>query len=157
MTCENVKDILLLYIDEELDQQQLKSVQDHLESCAGCRSEADALREVDNILDSHYKPEVAPAFNLKKTTSRKRYYYLSYVAAAILLFYIILSSVEPEKQNLNWENERLIELVELNDNLDILESAAVLSNPTLTDNGMTENTSVYSINEDIDYLMEENK
>ena len=137
-----------------MDQQQSESVKEHLESCAGCRSELDELRAVDNIIESHYKPEVAPAFNLNKTTSKRRFYYLSYVAAAILVFYIILSTIQPEKQDLNWDNDRLIELVELNDNLDILESNDLHSHLTLTDNGGTDHSNLYSISEDLDYLLE---
>ena len=150
MDCENIKELLPLYLTDELDDQQSMAVQKHLDSCSSCRSELDNLQEVDQLLKTHLKPESAPLFRLSEKKSKKRYYYLSAVAAALVL-YIIFSTVQPDKPELTWENNRITELMEINDNLDILDS----DYRQLAINGTTlpaEDEELYSIGEDVDYL-----
>jgi predicted anti-sigma-YlaC factor YlaD len=151
MDCENIKELLPLYLNNELDDQQFKEVQKHLDSCSGCRSELDDIQELDTLLKTHLKPETTPQFRSSRIKSKKRYYYLSAVAAALVL-YIIFSTVQPDKPELTWENYRITELMEMNDNLDIVDSDA---RKQLAINGNTlptEDEELYSIGEDVDYL-----
>jgi len=153
MKCENVKQMLPLCLNNELDRQQSLAFKKHLNTCSGCRSELTDLQEVDNLFKTYLKPETAPDFQSNRIKSKKRYYYLSTVAAAILVFYIIFSTVQPDEKNLTWDNNRIIELIEMNDNLDLFYSDYTQSISTFNDSPSAEYNAFYSISEDVDYLL----
>ena len=46
MTCEGWKDLLMGYIDGELDAEQARSLEDHLQGCAACRKELEGFRKL---------------------------------------------------------------------------------------------------------------
>ena len=156
MNCENIKQLLPLYLNNELDDQQFKEVQKHLQSCSDCQSELDDMQELDTLLKTHLKPETAPQFRSNRIKSQKRYYYLSAVAAAIV-FYIIFSTIQTDKPEITWENNRITELMEMNDNLDILDSDD-RQQRAIDDNTLpAEDGELYSISEDLDYLQTSEK
>ena len=154
MNCEDIKPILPLYLNNELDHQQYKLVAEHMESCSRCQSELYDLQGVDNLFKDYLKPKTAPEFNYNRMKSKKRSYYISSVAAAVLLFFIIFFAVQRDKPDLSWDNNRLTELVELNDDMDILYSEYALSNSLVGYNHSVIYNAFYSISEDVDYLQE---
>jgi predicted anti-sigma-YlaC factor YlaD len=157
MNCENIKQTLPLYLNDELDHGQFIAVKNHLESCTGCLSELKELQELESLLQKNLKTETAPDLQPDRIKSKKRYYYLSYMAAAVLVFLIVFLSIQPEEANLNWENHQISELIEMNDNLDILDSDKSKLNQTLPYNQSADSELLYTIGEDIDYLNESKK
>ena len=157
MNCENIKQTLPLYLNDELDHEQFIAVKNHLESCSGCLSELKELQELESLLQKNLKTVTAPDLQPDRIKSKKRYYYLSYMAAAVLVFFIVFLSIQPEEANLNWENHQISELIEMNDNLDILDSDKSKLNQTLPYNQSADSELLYTIGEDIDYLNESKK
>jgi hypothetical protein len=157
MNCEDLQQILPLYINHELDHQKFLLVKKHLDSCPGCRSEFSDLHEVDILVKTYIKSKTAPDFQSFKTKSKKRYYYLSAVAAAAVVFYITFSTVQRDEHSLSWENYRLSELMDMNDNLDIINSDYSRSRTTLHNKISAEDEVFYTISEDVDYLQESGK
>jgi predicted anti-sigma-YlaC factor YlaD len=148
MRCENVKQLLPLYLTDELDQQQSETVKDHLASCPDCRSEFEELQEMASLLKTQLKPEPAPDLQLDTEKSKRRLYYISYVAAAALIFFIIILAVQSDEPDLTWENNQLSVLTEMNESLDILETTAS-TDPYPISN---KDDLFYSISEHTDYL-----
>lgn len=56
MNCEQVRENLAAFIDGELDESQVAEVQAHLEGCAGCREELEALRLTARALGEFLEP-----------------------------------------------------------------------------------------------------
>jgi len=46
MTCEGWKDLLMGYLDGELDEAQVRDLETHLQSCASCRKELEGFRKL---------------------------------------------------------------------------------------------------------------
>jgi len=51
MTCREYKDLMMGFLDNELDENQVRIFQEHLDSCAECRAELDEFRELKEITD----------------------------------------------------------------------------------------------------------
>lgn len=52
MTCQQYKDLMMGYLDGELDDARQKEFQTHLESCSQCRSELEQFKKLKNLTDS---------------------------------------------------------------------------------------------------------
>jgi anti-sigma factor RsiW len=51
MTCEGWKDLLMGYLDGELDDEQTRRLEAHLQSCETCRKELEGFRKLVAIAD----------------------------------------------------------------------------------------------------------
>ncbi len=51
MTCPDYKDLMMGYLDDELDDAQKQSFEDHLASCQDCSGELEGFRELKQITD----------------------------------------------------------------------------------------------------------
>lgn len=51
MTCPDYKDLMMGFLDDELDDAQKQSFEDHLASCQDCSSELEGFRELKQITD----------------------------------------------------------------------------------------------------------
>jgi len=51
MTCENYRDLMMGYLDDELTAEQRKTFESHLAGCPHCRGELDGFRRLKSIAD----------------------------------------------------------------------------------------------------------
>lgn len=51
MACEQWKDLLMGYLDNELDEKQKKQLQEHLKSCSECTAELEEFKKIKAITD----------------------------------------------------------------------------------------------------------
>ena len=51
MTCQDYKNLMMGYLDDELDAEQQKTLQQHLESCPECRAELEEFSQLKQITD----------------------------------------------------------------------------------------------------------
>ena len=51
MTCRNYKELLMGYLDNELDNEQREDLERHISSCAECSAELKEFRELKKITD----------------------------------------------------------------------------------------------------------
>lgn len=56
MNCEQIRENLAAFIDGELDESQVSDIQSHLEGCAQCREELEALRRTARALGEFLEP-----------------------------------------------------------------------------------------------------
>ncbi len=52
MTCREYKDVMMAYLDGELEEKQIKQFQAHLKDCPQCRQELDEFVSLKKITDS---------------------------------------------------------------------------------------------------------
>ena len=52
MTCREYKDMMMAYLDNELDTQEQQIFQDHVKTCAACRTELEEFNHLKEITDS---------------------------------------------------------------------------------------------------------
>lgn len=50
MNCNEIKEMISLYIDDELSEEEVKKIKDHLESCDECKKEFECYNQIINIL-----------------------------------------------------------------------------------------------------------
>lgn len=57
--CENVRELLVGFIDQELEPDEVREVNEHLVRCAGCRKEYEQLRETAGKIEtiSFHEPQ----------------------------------------------------------------------------------------------------
>lgn len=65
MKCNDIKELLSLYIDRLLDESQAKEVEDHLSSCDSCRKEYNEMKEIIDLLGQTEMIPVPDAFGLR--------------------------------------------------------------------------------------------
>jgi predicted anti-sigma-YlaC factor YlaD len=51
MTCQNYKDLMMGYLDDELEDEQKRTFEAHLESCKDCARELEGFRKLKQITD----------------------------------------------------------------------------------------------------------
>ncbi len=61
MQCEDIKDLLSAYIDNELSKDEVRLVEAHLFTCAGCAAELDRLRAAITRVAGLARPEMSEA------------------------------------------------------------------------------------------------
>jgi hypothetical protein len=59
MNCQKIKKLINLYIDQDLDQETIYQVEEHLKFCPACREEYSKLKQVVSALNS-ISPQPAP-------------------------------------------------------------------------------------------------
>lgn len=52
MTCQNYRDFMMGYLDNELDEAQKRAFEAHLASCSDCRKEIEEFRTLKHITDN---------------------------------------------------------------------------------------------------------
>jgi predicted anti-sigma-YlaC factor YlaD len=52
MTCRDYRDMMMAYLDSELDAQQQQIFQDHVKTCAACQAEMEEFNHLKEITDS---------------------------------------------------------------------------------------------------------
>ena len=52
MTCQKYKDLMMGYLDDELDDAQKRTLQEHTEECKDCAAELDQFRKLKQVTDS---------------------------------------------------------------------------------------------------------
>lgn len=57
MNCNDIKDMLPLYIDEELDDKEKKLVEEHIEKCENCRKEFEEYKKIIYMLQNMFEEE----------------------------------------------------------------------------------------------------
>lgn len=65
MKCRRIRGRLNAYVDRELDSSQMKAVAKHLRQCPECRSEVQALSQLDMKMRQLVSPEPSLGFNEK--------------------------------------------------------------------------------------------
>jgi len=51
MTCEDYKELMMGYLDDELDEAQRKAFEEHIGRCAGCAAELKEFKELKKVTD----------------------------------------------------------------------------------------------------------
>ncbi len=93
MTCENYKDLMMGYLDGELDSQQKQTFETHIETCRDCRSELEEFRHLKQITDEVTLREPEDKIwqqywgNLYNRIERGIGWLLFSIAAVVLLIY----------------------------------------------------------------------
>ncbi|MBN2132931.1 MAG: zf-HC2 domain-containing protein [Sedimentisphaerales bacterium] len=52
MTCQDHKDLMMAYLDDELDEPQRKAFEEHLASCPACAQEMEEFARLKQVTDS---------------------------------------------------------------------------------------------------------
>ena len=52
MTCQEYKDLMMGYLDDELDDAQKKTLQEHIQECKDCAAELEQFRKLKQVTDS---------------------------------------------------------------------------------------------------------
>ena len=52
MTCQSNKDLMMIYLDGEMDKSQKKRFEEHLKSCSECQRELDEFNKLKDLTDS---------------------------------------------------------------------------------------------------------
>ena len=52
MTCRQYKDLMMGYLDDELDEAQRKEFEQHVNSCPECKAELEQFKKLKNLTDS---------------------------------------------------------------------------------------------------------
>lgn len=60
--CDEILELLSLYIDKELDDERVKMVQEHVEACSSCKSELEQLYEVVKLCNDVDEVELPEGF-----------------------------------------------------------------------------------------------
>jgi len=97
MNCNEIKDMLSLYIDGELDEKEKKAVEEHVEVCESCRSELEQYQKIINMLQSLIEVEppkgyckrlhekLLKAKQQKKISAKSRWIKYGSIAATFVL------------------------------------------------------------------------
>ena len=65
MNCHRLETLLIEYVDGRLAAAGRTTVEDHLKSCAGCRTRVEDFRSLSQVLDAWEAPEISPWFNAR--------------------------------------------------------------------------------------------
>lgn len=116
MNCNQVQDVLMLYLKNELPVEQKIKTDKHLSGCNICNEELKNLKVADRILISHKNLFEAPEFRRGNKWNTKWKYYISAAAVLIIIATIIRYSSSPEQYTTDhqiWVSNHLDEIIEL--------------------------------------------
>ncbi|MBP1926081.1 hypothetical protein J2Z76_001945 [Sedimentibacter acidaminivorans] len=97
MNCNEIKDMLSLYIDGELDENEKKTVEEHVGICESCRNELEQYQKIINVLQNLIEEEppkgyckrlhekLLKAKQQKKISARSKWVKYGSIAAAFVL------------------------------------------------------------------------
>ena len=125
MNCENVKELLWAYLENETTAEETAEIEKHLETCAACRNELEQQKEIRNALASLPDEELPEGYHTelmqklqaerkvvpfpvkKKTRGWKQ---LSMIAAAVLVVVAAggMKGMLEMRQNQNETAERIL-------------------------------------------------
>ena len=60
MTCQDHKDLMMAYLDNELDQEKRRAFEEHLAACRECAKELEEFRKLKRMTDDVAFVELAP-------------------------------------------------------------------------------------------------
>ncbi len=63
MRCEDCRELLWAYLEQELNEEETAKIQQHLEACADCRAEAEAQKEIMESLRSLPEEELPEGYH----------------------------------------------------------------------------------------------
>jgi hypothetical protein len=100
MTCDDYKDLLMGYLDNELDDEQKQTFQKHLLNCSDCKKELEEFRQLKDITDEVHFVELEDRVwdrywsGVYNRVERGLGWVLSSVAGIILLVYGGFKAIE---------------------------------------------------------------
>ena len=94
MSCKDIREKLVLYIKDELNESEREFITGHLGECTTCREEMLELEEIDHYLSENIIVELAPKVHHKKHYRRWMQYGLSAAAVMIITAALLIFSVE---------------------------------------------------------------
>ena len=100
MTCENYKNLLMGYLDEELSDDEKRQLEEHLKECSMCTAELQEFRKLKKITDevNLVEPEdrIWQAYwsNVYNRTERCLGWIMFSIAAILLLIYAGFKGIE---------------------------------------------------------------
>lgn len=65
MKCDEMQELLSLYIDNQLEESEVKAVEEHLSACSACKREYDELKEMTDFLGQAATVPVPDTFSLR--------------------------------------------------------------------------------------------
>ena len=86
MECNNVRELLSLYIDNMLDDEQMREVEKHLATCDACKKEMEELSDMVAMLSELEEYEVPEEFNARFDAVDRTYLYIMKEAGDITPF-----------------------------------------------------------------------
>lgn len=124
MNCNDIKDMLPLYIDEELDDKEKKLVEEHIEKCENCRKELEEYKRIIHMLQNMTEEEPPKGYckrlhekllktNVqKKISTRSRWVKYGSIAAAFVLVVSVIyvssnsrmGSISKSKNNVSYDS-----------------------------------------------------
>ena len=116
MNCNQVQEVLMLYLKNELPVEQKIKTEEHLSGCNICSEELKNLKVTDHILLSSKNIVEAPEFHRGSKWNTKRKYILSAAAIIVMIATIIRYSSSPEHYTSNrqiWASNHLDDIIEL--------------------------------------------
>ena len=72
MNCKKVLSRLHAYVDGEVPASLTREMEEHLGTCTSCRSQAERIRQVDDILDSMSIPPLPQGFSARVMAEARR-------------------------------------------------------------------------------------
>jgi len=100
MRCDKVKELLLAYLDEEVDSSDRALIQAHLAECEACRQELAILSRVRERISQHFQVQASNLSPSPQAWSRLEVYYPSNSPNA---------TPQPAPLEYFWENVRIEE------------------------------------------------
>jgi len=116
MNCNQVQEVLMLYLKNELRVEQKIKTEKHLSGCNICNEELKNLKVADRILISRKNLLEAPEFRWGTKWNTKWKYYISAAAILIMIATIIRYSRSPEQYTADhqiWASNNLDDIIEL--------------------------------------------
>jgi len=100
MNCENIKEYIYLYIDNELNEEEEKALMQHISSCTNCNNIFNEILSLDTQIKNLYSPKELPPkyedkIRISITRNRIQYFFskkssLIGIAAAILVCCLVV-------------------------------------------------------------------
>lgn len=162
MSCKDLENDLLMYVDRRLNDAEKSRVESHLASCAACRKEAEDLRRTWHLLG--YLPGRTATGNLparlldaarlqlaiERRWSHRILKHAPLIASAALLLIVVgVTMLMPRGTTPNLDAEYATALASLSDP----EDREVVQNLDLYENlGTVENIDVLEDSESVEYL-----
>jgi len=156
MSCKAIKEKLLLYMKNELSQEDKTQMEQHLSHCLTCHSELQELNKMDTYLLNNIAPETAPRFNgITKQNNKFKYILVAAAMLIIMSIYFLSQYSESahENENYAWDETMILDLYDDYERISYDNQDSFLFDTEITDDNIISNY-IYSLNERIDYLTE---
>ena len=158
--CKIQQDKLLLYLNHELDKEDLKLMEIHLDECKRCRGELKNLSRINHFVSENLPLKPAPVV-LPVNKYRPGIKYLIAAAAVLILIWVILPSGQiPQRKStgepLSWDfaSGSEIQTLEYEYQRLVQTESDIYSAEGVSDESGNISTYLYDLNTRIDYLDE---